>query len=165
MLLPELFGENFFNDSFFDDFMSPWTEPFFRGPALEDRQHARAARHPAHRPAGRPFRMATDIREVEGGYELDVELPGYKKEDVHVELENGNLTISASHEEAKDEKDEKGSYIRRERRCGTCRRAFYVGENISAEDIKASFEDGVLKLTVPKEQPKVEEKKLIAIEG
>lgn len=165
MLLPELFGENFFNDNFFDDFMNPWADRFFRGPVLEDRRTHRGPQHPAGRPGMHPFRMATDIKEVDGGYELDVELPGYKKEDVHVELENGNLTISASHEENNDEKDEKGNYIRRERRCGSCRRTFYVGENISNEDIKARFEDGVLKLAVPKEQPKVEEKKLIAIEG
>ena len=142
MLLPELFGENFFMDTFF-----------------------KGLQRPAHRVAAAPWRMATDIREVDGGFELDVELPGYKKEDVHVELESGNLTISASHEENVDEKDDKGNYIRRERRSGSCRRTFYVGENVATEDIKAKFEDGVLKLTVPKEQPKVEEKKLIAIEG
>ncbi len=164
MLLPELFGENFLNDNFFDGFIAPWAD-LFRDPAPEDRRCHKGPHHPALRPGQRPWRMATDIREVEGGYELDVELPGYRKEDVKVELENGNLTISASREEKNDEKDEKGNYIRRERRCGSCRRAFYVGENLSTEDIKAKFEDGVLKLTVPKEQPKVEEKKLIAIEG
>ena len=160
MLLPELFGENFM-----DDFVNPWTE-FFRDVIPQTARPARKGpQSPAPRATPRPWRMATDIREVDGGYELDVELPGYKKEDVNVELEKGNLTISASQEVNNDEKDENGNYIRRERRCGSCRRTFYVGENISTEDIKAKFEDGVLKLVVPKEQPKVEEKKLIEIEG
>ena len=97
---------------------------------------------------------------------MDIELPGYKKEDVRAELNNGYLTISASKNENRDEKDEKGNYIRRERYSGSCSRSFYVGENVKQEDIHAKFEDGVLKLVVPKEdKKKVEEKKYIAIEG
>ena len=164
MLLPELFGENFFNDSFFDDFVNPWAD-FYRTAAPQNQIEQKGAQHPVHRSAPRPWRMATDIREVENGYELDMELPGYKKEDVNVDLENGYLTVSASHEENNDEKDNKGNYIRRERRSGSCKRTFYVGDKVSEEDIHAKFEDGVLKLTVPKKQPKVEEKKRIAIEG
>jgi HSP20 family molecular chaperone IbpA len=111
--------------------------------------------------------MRTDVKETETGYELDLDLPGYKKEDVQAELKDGYLTITASTSSNKDEKDEDGKYIRRERYSGTCSRSFYVGEDISQQDIKAKFEDGTLKLSIPKkeEKPAEEEKKLISIEG
>ena len=110
--------------------------------------------------------MKTDIREKEGSYELDVDLPGFKKEDLKLQLENGYLTISAVRNTKKDEKDEKGKYIRQERYSGAVSRSFYVGESITEEDIHAKFEDGILKLSIPKEDAKaVEAKKYITIEG
>ena len=110
--------------------------------------------------------MRTDVKEKDGSYELDIDLPGYNKEDVRAELENGYLTISASTKNDKDEKDENGKYIRRERFYGHCSRSFYVGDAVTQEEIKAKFENGILKLSIPKkEAPAVEEKKYIAIEG
>ena len=99
-------------------------------------------------------------------YEMDIDLPGFKKEDVSAKLENGYLTITAAKGLDKDEKNDKGVYIRRERYSGQCARTFYVGEAVTQEDIKAKFEDGILKVTIPKVEPKkVEDKKYIAIEG
>ena len=110
--------------------------------------------------------MKTDVRETEGTYELDIDLPGFKKDEVSAKLENGYLTISAAKGLDKDEQDKKGSYIRRERYAGSMSRSFYVGEQIHQEDIHAKFEDGILRLTVPKEVKKeVEENKYISIEG
>lgn len=111
--------------------------------------------------------MNTDIRDTEQGYEVVIDMPGIKKEDVRAELENGYLTINASSNMDNDEKKADGTYIRRERYSGSYSRSFYVGENVKEEDIKARFEDGTLKLLIPKkeEQPAVEQKKCIAIEG
>ena len=98
---------------------------------------------------------------------IDMELPGYTKEDIQAELKDGYLTISANHTENKDEKDNKGKYLRRERFQGTCKRTFYVGEDIRQEDIKAAFQNGVLRLAVPKQTPQVldkEQPKLIEIQ-
>ena len=145
MLMPSMFGENLFDD-------------FWRMNVLttDYRQNISDM-------------MKTDVKETEQGYELDISLPGYKKEDIRAELKDGYLTIQANTSRSEDNTDEKtGTYIRRERYYGSCSRRFYVGEEVKQEDIKARFEDGVLKLAVPKEEPKkqeVEEKKLIAIEG
>jgi HSP20 family molecular chaperone IbpA len=111
--------------------------------------------------------MKTDIKEKEGGFELDIDLPGYKKEDVKAQLKDGYMTISAETSQENDEKDDNGKYIRRERYSGTCSRSFYVGEDITEEDIKAKFDNGILKVFVPKKEakPPVEENKYIAIEG
>ena len=110
--------------------------------------------------------MKTDVREHENGYELDVDLPGIKKENVKVKLEDGYLTISASTAQNNDEKDKKGNYIRRERFSGSYSRSFYVGEEIKETDIKAKFDNGVLQLSIPKPEvlPKQPESKYIAIE-
>lgn len=110
--------------------------------------------------------MKTDIREKENGYLVDIELPGYAKEDIKAELKDGYLTITANRSENKDEKADNGKYIRRERYTGTCKRSFYVGEGVRQEDIKAGFKDGILRLAIPKETPKpIEEKsKFISIE-
>lgn len=145
--MPSLFGENLF-DSFFDGFMSP------------SKQVVRYST-----PASSV--MKTDIKDMEGGYELDIELPGYSKEDVTAELKDGCLTISATTKSDKDEKDSNGRYVRRERYYGSCSRSFRVGEHLTQEDIKARFENGILKLYVPKkeEKPAIEEKKYIMIEG
>ena len=111
--------------------------------------------------------MSTDVKEVENGYELEMDLPGFKKDEIKASVENGYLTISAARGLDEDEKDKKsGKYIRRERYAGACERSFYVGEGISQDDIKASFQHGILKLFIPKEPEKsVEEKKYVAIEG
>ncbi len=111
--------------------------------------------------------MRTDVKETESGYDVSIDMPGVKKEDVKAELTDGYLTISASVNQDNDEKDAEGRYIRRERYSGSFSRSFYVGEDVTQEDIKARFEDGTLKLSVPKkeQQPQVEEKKYIAIEG
>ena len=106
----------------------------------------------------------TDITEKDGSYMLDMELPGCKKEDIHLELNDGYLNVSASHNTSKDEKDDKGNVIRQERYSGTFSRSFYVGENVREEDIKASYDNGELKITFPKAQEKLPEKKTIMIE-
>ncbi len=146
MMMPSIFGENLIDDFF--DFDHP-----FRDFQRTDMSAL----------------MKTDVREHEGGYELDISLPGYKKEDIRAELKDGYLTIQASTSKNNDEKDEKtGKYIRRERYSGSCSRSFYVGEDVTQEDIKAKYENGVLSLSVPKKElkkPEVEEKKYIAIEG
>ena len=110
--------------------------------------------------------MKTDITEKDGYYTLDMELPGCKKEDIHLELKDGYLTIQVSSNRNNDEKDSDGRYIRRERYSGSCSRSFYVGDEVTQEDIKAKYEDGILKLSIPKKDAKaVETKKTIAIEG
>lgn len=145
MLMPSIFGERLFDD-FMDDFVMP-------------ERNWNLARTSANV-------MKTDVKETEQGYELDIDLPGYNKEDINAQLENGYLTINAAKDSNKDTKDENGKYIRRERYYGSMSRSFYVGEHVKEEDIHARFENGILKLSVPKEEPqKVEAKKCIAIEG
>ena len=108
--------------------------------------------------------MKTDITEKDGNYMLDMELPGCRKEDIHLELNDGYLNVSASRNTNKEEKDDKGNLIRQERYSGSFSRSFYVGENVSEEDIKASYENGELKISFPKEVEKLPEKKTIMIE-
>ena len=109
--------------------------------------------------------MRTDIQEKDNNYVIEMDLPGYDKEDVKAQLKDGYLTISAEKNTSKDEKDEKGNYIRRERYSGKCSRSFYVGENVKEEDIKASFKNGILELTFPKEiEKKQEDIKYITID-
>ena len=109
--------------------------------------------------------MKTDVRETENSYELDVDLPGFKKDEVKVELEDGYLTISAAKGLDKDEKDMEGRYIRQERYTGQCSRSFYVGDTVEAKDISAKYEDGILKLSLPKvDQKKLPAKNSITIE-
>ena len=111
--------------------------------------------------------MKTDVKETDNSYEVDIDLPGFKKDEIEAKLENGYLTISAAKGLDKEEKEEKdGKYIRKERYSGAMSRSFYVGDELKQEDIKAKYEDGILKLSVPKkEQKKVETTKHIAIEG
>ena len=112
--------------------------------------------------------MKTDVKENEKDYELTMNLPGVKKEDVKAELKDGYLTVSASANSSQDEKDQKGKYLRRERYSGSCTRSFYVGSDVKQEDIKAKYENGTLKLVIPKKEekkPEEEAKKSIAIEG
>ena len=150
MLMPSIFGENLFDD----DWMNfPFNDEFWGKKNPLYGKHAQNM-------------MKTDIRETDGSYELDIDLPGFKKEDVKIQLKDGYLNIQATREEKKDEKDEKGKYVRRERYTGTCNRSFYVGPNIKHEDIHAKYENGILHVTFPKEETKkeVEEKKFIAID-
>ncbi len=154
MLLPSIFGENLFDD-FFDDV------PFFDNRAENQIEKKLYGRH-AHNV------MKTDIKETDDGYELIVDLPGFKKDDVKVSLEDGYLTIEAAKGLDEDEQEEKsGKYIRKERYAGACQRSFYVGDNLMKEDIKGEFKHGILTLTVPKKEakPAVETNKYIAIEG
>lgn len=103
--------------------------------------------------------MKTDIQESGDKYLLDIELPGFHKEDIHAELKDGYLTVTATRDEKKDETDAKGNYLRRERFSGTCKRSFYVGEGITQDDIQAGFDNGILRLSIPKEAPKAIEEK------
>ena len=150
MLMPSIFGENLFDDDWMD---FPFEREFW---GRKDPAYGKNANRV----------MKTDIREHDTGYELDVDLPGFKKAEINVDLENGYLTISAAKGLDKDEQDKKGKYIRRERYAGAMQRSFYVGDAVTQEDIKAKFEDGILKLSIPKKDAKaVETKKTIAIEG
>ena len=150
MLMPSIFGENLFDDNWMD---FPFERDFW------------GRKNPLYGKNANKI-MKTDIREHDGGYELDVDLPGFKKDEINVELENGYLTISATKGLDKDEQDKKGKYIRKERYAGAMQRSFYVGDAVTEEDVKAKFEDGILKLSIPKKDAKeVETKKTIAIEG
>mgnify|MGYP000575622418 CR=1 FL=1 len=153
MLTPSIFGENLFDD-WFDDF------PFF-----DDRDLRKVDKKLYGRRAGNL--MKTDIQEMKDGYKMEVDLPGFKKDEITVELDDGYLTISAAKGLDQDEKEkESGRYIRRERYAGSMSRSFYVGDDITHEDIHAKFENGILKLDVPKKEAKaVEAKKRVAIEG
>ena len=108
--------------------------------------------------------MKTDIQEKDNNYILDMDLPGYEKEDIKAQLKDGYLTITAQKNTSNDDKDEEGNYIRRERYCGKCSRSFYVGDSIKEEDIKANFNNGILQLTFPKEVARKEETKYITID-
>ena len=144
MLMPSIFGENLFDD--WMDFSFPTFDRAFYG-------------------NGSRSVMKTDVKETDKGYELDIELPGYQKEDVKAQLKDGYLTVQAAKNVNNDEKNDEGAYIRRERYAGTMSRSFYVGDNVTEADIQAKFEDGILKLSVPKkEAKKVEENKYITIQ-
>ena len=146
-MLPSIFGENLFDDFFSDPF--------------EMMVPTRNALYGKH---GKNL-MKTDVRETENSYELDIDLPGFKKDEVNVELKDGYLTISAAKGLDKDESDKNGKFIRQERYTGACSRSFYVGSSIQPEDIGAKYEGGVLRLSVPKNVKKqLPEKKIIAIE-
>ena len=136
MLLPAVFHENLFDD-FFD--------PFDRALERELNRESRAT----FGKRGENM-MKTDVRQTPNGYDVAVDLPGCKKEDVRMELQNGYLTIQAVRSHTNDEKDDQGRYIRRETFSGTCARSFYVGEYIRKEDIHAKFEDGILHIALPR---------------
>lgn len=149
--LPTVFGENLMD--VFDDF----DRNFFRGFGNVDR--ALYGKHAQHM-------MKTDVRETDEGYEVDVDLPGFRKDEIHLELNNGYLTISTEKSLEKDEKNKQGKMLRQERYAGTMQRSFFVGEQITEEDVKATYENGVLHLIIPKkEAPKAPEKRTILIEG
>ena len=157
MLLPSIFGEDLFDD--WMDF--PFDDRFEK--KLDKELYGR--KNPVFGKNAARI-MKTDVREKKDGYELDIDLPGFKKDEINVDLENGYLTISAAKGLDKDEKDKEGKYIRRERYAGAMQRSFYVGDTLTHEDIKARFEDGILRLSIPKKDVNaVETKKTIAIEG
>ena len=147
-----------FHDALLDDwFQSDWDRDFDRMMRASDPRHVFGKRSANV--------MKTDVRETETGYDMFVDLPGFKKEDVKLDLQNGYLTITASRNEDRDEKDDQGHYIRQERYTGSCARSFYVGDQIKPEDVKASFKDGILELSLPKaEAKKLPDKQLNQIE-
>lgn len=149
MLTPRIFTENLFDD-LFDDF------PFR---SLENVDRKLYGKH-----AGRE--MLTDVKEHEDHYEVEIDLPGFKKEEITIELNEGYLTITASKGLDEDEKNKQGKIVRQERYAGVMQRSYYVGEQMTTEDIKAKYEEGVLKLEIPKkEEKKLPEKHTIMIEG
>ena len=152
MLMPSIFGENLFDDDWMD---FPFANDEFWG-----KKNPLYGKHAQNM-------MKTDIRETDGSYELDVDLPGFKKDEIKVQLKDGYLTLSAAKGLDKDEQDKKGNYIRRERYAGACERSFYVGEEVTQEDIKGEYKHGILKLFVPKKEAKTaaSDPKYIAIEG
>ena len=146
MLMPSIFGENLFND----DWMN------FGFPEVEKALYGKHASH----------EMKTDVRETDSGYEVDIDLPGFKKDEINIQLDNGYLSISAAKGLEKDEQDKEGKYIRKERYAGSMSRSFYVGNAITQDDIKAKYESGILRLSVPKKAAEeIESAKRIAIEG
>ena len=151
MLMPSIFGENLFDD----DWMNfPFTDEAFWG-----KKNPLYGKHAQNM-------MKTDIRETDGSYELDVDLPGFKKDEINVQLKDGYLTLTAAKGLDKDSQDKKGNYIRKERYAGTMSRSFYVGEAVTEEDVHAKYEDGILKISVPKKEPeKIEKNGYISIEG
>ena len=151
MMMPSIFGENLFDD----DWMNfPFNDEFWGKKNPLYGKHAQNM-------------MKTDIRETDGSYELDIDLPGFKKDEIQMELNDGVLTISAAKGLDKDEEDKKGNYIRKERYAGSMSRSFYVGKHVTVEDVHPKYENGILSFSVPKEEAKpVEEKKnYISIEG
>ena len=151
MLMPSVFGENLFDDwmDSFDDF-----DRYFFG-----KKNPLYGKHAKNM-------MKTDVKETDDSYEVDIDLPGFKKDEINATLEDGYLTISAAKGLDKDEKDKKGKYIRKERYAGAMSRSFYVGDGVTQDEVKAKYENGILKLSIPKKEAKaVEQKKHIAIEG
>ncbi len=146
MFMPTVFGSNFMDDVFDDFFGSSFVPTTHSGVTAS---------------------MKADITETDKGYRIDMDLPGYAKDDVQAELKDGYMTITAEHNTQNEEKNTEGKVIRRERYQGICRRSFYVGDEVTEQDIKAKFKDGVLTLEVPKKEkkPEVETKKYISTEG
>ena len=150
MMMPSIFGENLF-----DDFMNDFSFPSF--PSVDKELYGKHAKN----------MMKTDVKETSKGYEVDMDLPGFKKNEIKIELNDGYLTISAAKGLDKDEEDKDKKYVRRERYSGNMSRSFYVGEHVTPEDIHPKYESGILSFSIPKEEAKpVEEKKhYISIEG
>ena len=147
-MLPSIFGESLFDD---------WMSFPFRSLA-SDVDRKLYGKHAARL-------MRTDLKEHDDGYELAIDLPGFKKEEIDLQLHNGYLTISAAKGLEEDGKDKKGRLVHQERYCGSMSRSYYVGQSIREEDVKAKFENGVLTLRFPKETDQLPERKTIMIEG
>ena len=147
MMMPSIFGENLF-DSFMEDFGFPDINRTLYG------KHTRNL-------------MKTDVNDNEADYEVDIDLPGFKKDEINMQLEKGCLTISAAKSLDKDEQDEKGSYVRRERYAGSMSRSYYVRDHVTAEDVHPKYENGILSFHIPKKEAKAleEKKSFIPIEG
>ena len=137
-MMPSIFGENLFDD-FFDDDFSMFPTLTGRNPLYG--KHAKNL-------------MKTDVRETENTYELDIDLPGFKKDEISIDLKDGYLSISAAKGLDRDQEDKKGKYIRQERYAGACSRSFFVGEGVEPKDVSAKFEDGILKISLPKQVKK-----------
>ncbi len=153
MMMPSIFGENLFDDFMDFPFSKEFEKNFFGNKNPLYGKHAKNM-------------MKTDVRETENGYEVDIDLPGFKKDEITAKLDNGYLTISASKGLDKDKKDKDGHYIRRERYAGSMSRSFFIGEGITENDVKAKYEDGILRLSIPKKEVKaVEKPNYISIEG
>ena len=149
MMMPSIFGESLFDD-FMDDFSFPDV------PDVDKVLYGKHAKN----------MMKTDVKEVDGKYKVDMDLPGFEKDEIKMQLENGYLTVSAAKGLDKDEQNKEGKYVRRERYAGSMSRSFYVGENVTEKDIHPKYENGILSFTLPKEEKKVEEKNhYISIEG
>ena len=149
MMMPSIWGENLF-----DDFMNG-----FAFPAFQDVDKALYGKHAKNL-------MKTDVKDTKDGYEVDIDLPGFKKDEIKIQLNNGTLTVSAAKGLDKDEEDKEKKYVRRERYAGAMSRSFYVGDHVTEEDVHPKYENGILSFTIPKkEQKAVEQKdKFIAIE-
>ena len=137
-MMPSILGENLFDDFFDDDFSM--------FPAL-------TGRNPLYGKHAKNL-MKTDVRETENTYELDIDLPGFKKDEISIDLKDGYLSISAAKGLDRDQEDKKGKYIRQERYAGACSRSFFVGEGVEPKDVSAKFEDGILKISLPKQVKK-----------
>ncbi len=151
-MFPALMNDTMFSDLFDDPFFEGW------------RNMDRAAACDPNMSAGM---MSTDVRETDKGYMVDIDMPGFKKDDISLDLQNGYLTVSAHRNSSHEDKDDNGRWLRRERYAGSCSRSFYVGEDVKDSDIHASYKDGTLCLEMPKPkaQQQVETKHQIAIEG
>ena len=134
MMMPSIFGGNLFNDDWMD----------FSFPDIDKELYGKHAKN----------LMKTDVKEKDGNYEVAIDLPGFKKDEITAELKDGYLTISAAKGLDKDEKDKEGHYIRRERYAGSMTRSFYVGDQITEKDIQAKYENGILALEIPKKEVK-----------
>ena len=152
MMVPYMFNDGFLDDLFDDK----WERDFERALRRAEPK-GMFGKHAANV-------MKTDVRESKDGYDVFVDLPGFKKEDVNLHLENGYLTITANRSEDLDEKDNEGRYIRQERCTGSCARSFYVGENLKPTDVAAKFENGILELKLPKADKQIPEKPTTLIE-
>ena len=149
MMMPSIFGENLFDN--WMDF--PFEDELF------GKKNPLYGKHEKNL-------MKTDVRETKDGYEVDVDLPGFKKDNISAQLQDGYLTISASKGLDKDEQEKDGTYIRKERYSGSMSRSFYVGEGVTQDDVHAKFEDGILRLSLPKKDVKsLPKENFIAIEG
>ena len=152
MMMPSIFGENLFDD--FDSWFSDPVEKRFFG-----KKNPLYGKHAKNM-------MKTDVRETDDAYEVDIDLPGFKKDEVKVALKDGYLTVSAAKGLDEDDEDKKGHYIRRERYAGSMSRTFYVGDALKPDDVKAKYEDGVLVVSLSKKAPEaIEQRSQIAIEG
>ena len=147
MMMPSIFRENLF-DTFMDDFAFPGIDK-----ALYGKQSNNL--------------MKTDVKETDGGYMVEIDLPGFQKDEIRMQLDNGYLTVSAAKSVNRDEKNERGNYVRRERYAGSVSRSFYVGENVTEKDIHPRYENGILSFGLPKEEKRAieDKKRYIAIEG